>query len=165
MKQIRDASFEDAFELLYPRAAETALWLLGDPDAAEAVATEALARTLADWDTVRHLAHRDAWVLRVTTKLALDALPGRRLLAHRIALVDAAGASPRRVALWDALRKMPRRRRELVALRHIAGLTDDEIAHSLEISPRVVEATMARGMSELRTRLGKTDREVPIDLR
>ena len=64
--------FEEAFDLLFPRAFRLARRILGDAAAAEDVAAEALARAYAQWSRVSALPHRDAWVLRVATNLAMD---------------------------------------------------------------------------------------------
>ena len=41
-------------------------------------------------------------------------------------------------ALWDTVRRLPKRERELVALRYLAGLTETEIASTLGIAPGTV---------------------------
>src|SRR5688572_3065942 len=76
----RDESFEEAFDLLFPRARRLAYRMLGDAAAAEDVAAEALARAYANWGKLRDLAHRDGWVLRVATNLAVDSTRKRRAL-------------------------------------------------------------------------------------
>jgi DNA-directed RNA polymerase specialized sigma24 family protein len=68
-----DAEFDEAYGPLFLRAATLAYRLLGDRASAEDVAAEALARTYARWSRLEGLAYRDAWVLRVTTNLAIDA--------------------------------------------------------------------------------------------
>jgi DNA-directed RNA polymerase specialized sigma24 family protein len=110
------------------------------------VAAEAMARAFADWDSIQHLAHRDAWVLRVTTDLAFDASRRRPHFPR----LKAARKAREATALGAALRSLPRRQREVVALRHAAALTDEEIARALEIPPATVVARMDRGMAVLR---------------
>jgi RNA polymerase sigma-70 factor (ECF subfamily) len=64
-------------------------------------------------------------------------------------------APPERVApevdhgLWDAVRSLPKRERELVALRYVGGLTEPEIAASLGIAV----GTVSRGLHDARSRL------------
>ena len=53
------------------------------------------------------------------------------------------------VALWDTVRSLPRRERELIALRYVAGLTERQIATTLGIAP----GTVARGLHDARARL------------
>lgn len=162
MREItRDPSFEAAFHDLYPRALRSVRRLLGDDAAAEDAAAEALARAYADWPRVQALAHRDAWVLRVAVNLALDALRRQTKVSVRPSSpVDAEEVATIRVALWAALRSLPRRQREIIVLRHIAGLSDEEIARSLNISPLTVKTHMTRGLAALRKRLAVSEEEV-----
>lgn len=165
MQQLkRDPTFEAAFHDLYPRAVRSAQRLLGDTAAAEDVAAEALARTFAEWPRVQFLPYREAWVLRVTLNLALDTVRKKVPFVRPAPAIDAEEVATLRVALWAALKSLPRRQREIVVLRHIAGLTDAEIAESLEISPLTVKTHMARGIAALRKRLGTRDEEVVIEL-
>ena len=53
------------------------------------------------------------------------------------------------VALWDTVRALPKRERELIALRYVAGLTEIQIATTLDIAP----GTVARGLHDARTHL------------
>ncbi len=53
------------------------------------------------------------------------------------------------VALWETIRSLPKRERELIALRYVARLTEPEIASTLGIAP----GTVARGLHDARERL------------
>ena len=163
-QKLRDESFEAAFHDLYPRAIRSAQRLLGDSAAAEDVAAEALARAFAEWPRIQYLPYREAWVLRVALNLALDTVRRKVPVVRPMPAVDTEDVATLRVALWAALKTLPRRQREIVVLRHIAGLTDAEIAESLEISPLTVKTHMARGIAALRKRLGVGDEEVVIEL-
>src|SRR5258706_14042127 len=75
MNAVESASgFDEAFETLYPQARSLARRLLPTLSDAEDAAAEAMARALARWDRVGGLPDRPAWVLRVTTNVALDLL-------------------------------------------------------------------------------------------
>src|SRR3954452_10045832 len=108
----RDAAFEDSFRELYPRAFGLAYRMLGNRGAAEDVAAETMAKALVRWD------HLDpervaGWVLRVTANGAIDVLrrKGRTLVPG---VVDLEDTTTLRLALAEALRKLPRRQREAV---------------------------------------------------
>ena len=68
------------------------------------------------------------------------------------------------MALWAALRSLPKRQREIVVLRYIGGLTDEEVASSLAISPLTVKTHMTRGLTALRKRLSVRDEEVVLGI-
>lgn len=162
---VRVDSFEVAFQDLYPRAIRTVQRLLGVRSQAEDIASEALARAFAEWPSIEHLRHRDAWVLRVAMNLALDSLRRRVPFLRPPAPIDASEVATLRVALWAALRSLPKRQREIIVLRFIAGLGDDEVAQSLNISPLTVKKHRTRGLSTLRKKLSIDDEEALLELR
>lgn len=156
----RNDAFDAFFRARYPRAVGVAHRILGSRTAAEDVAAEAMARAYADWRTVGGLPHRDGWVLRVATNLALDATRRRRVHIETPAGIDPADIATDRVELARAMRSLPRRQREIVALRHLAGFSESEIADVLGLAPGTVKAHGHRGITALRARLGADDRAV-----
>jgi RNA polymerase sigma factor (sigma-70 family) len=150
--------FDDAFRALVPTVRQLTWRILGDADAAEDATAEAFIRALVRWPQVRGLPHRDAWILRVATNVSLDALRRRRREA-RVVLsaprpVDAADAALR-LDLAAALAGLPRRQREVVVLRHLAGLTEAEVGAALGVSVNTVKTHGTRGLDALRQRLGR----------
>jgi DNA-directed RNA polymerase specialized sigma24 family protein len=104
--------FDAVFQDLFVQAYRVARRIVGEPSAAEDVAAEALSRAYAHWPKVRRLPYRDAWVMRVTTNLALDV--ARRRPPHvgweRAEAHDDATAT--RLALVEALSLLSTRQRE-----------------------------------------------------
>ncbi|MBV8160838.1 MAG: sigma-70 family RNA polymerase sigma factor [Acidimicrobiia bacterium] len=149
-----DGSFEAAYRELFPRAATLAYRLLGQRAAAEDVAAEAMARTYAHWRQVSRLPHRDAWVLRVATNLAIDASRRRRVPPGLQEPLDVEEAATVRIALVAALESLPRRQRQVVALRYLSGLREDEVATALGVSTSTASTHLRRGLDALRGRLG-----------
>jgi RNA polymerase sigma-70 factor (ECF subfamily) len=160
MPTTANSSFEDAFDELFPRCYRLAFRLLGHVEAAEDVAAEALARAFARWSHVGDLGYRDAWVLRVTTNLALDVLRCRPLEMADPTRRDAEADLDLGLVLARALRSMPRRQRQVIVLRYLADLPSDEVARTLRISPGTVKVHIHRGLQTLRARLGPTFPEV-----
>jgi len=154
-----DESFDGMFHELYPRAVRLARRILGDTAPAEDVAAEALARAFASWPKLRELPYRDAWVLRVTSNLAIDAARRRQPRITPEQPIDLEETTAVRVALVAALRALPRRQRDVIALRYLAGLSEVEIAASLDISLGTVKTHIHRGVAGLRRRLGDTFQE------
>lgn len=151
-----DASFDEWFHHLFPRAVLLGERMLGSRQAAEDVAAEACARAFASWPKVRSLAHRDAWVLRVTANLAIDATRHRRFSLPPVSplVPDADDITVLRLALLEALRALPRRQREAVALRYLSGLSEADVAAALGVSTGAVKSHIHRGVRGLRSRLG-----------
>ncbi len=148
-----DAQFEAAFDGLFISSRRLARRLLGDSAAAEDAAAESLARTYARWSQVADLPHRDAWVLRVTTNVALDML--RRRKPAPVPRLDDQfeDVTAQRMTLAAALRELPRRQREVIVLRFLAGLKEPEIAAALGIGGGTVKTHLSRALGRLKTTL------------
>jgi RNA polymerase sigma-70 factor (sigma-E family) len=67
---------------------------------------------------------------------------------------DAAVDRARRGAVLAALRALPRRQREVLALRYYLDLSEAEIAETLGISRGAVKSHASRGVAGLRSQLG-----------
>lgn len=158
----RDESFEAVFDDLFGRARRVAYRILGDRGSAEDVAAEALARAYARWSTVRDLPYRDAWVLRVATNLAIDITRKRRVELVPVPPGDIGDATAIRMALVAALRALPRRQREAIALRYLGGLSEREVADALHVSPGTVKTHLHRGIAALRAQLGADTEELDL---
>jgi RNA polymerase sigma factor (sigma-70 family) len=151
------ANFEREFDGLFLRAFRLAYRLLSDTAAAEDVAAEACARAFASWTRIGKLPYREAWVLRVASNLAIDAIRRRgRSFSTGDAPQDMEDGVALRLALGVALRELPRRQRETVVLRHVAGLKESEVADALGVSKGSVKTHASRGLASLRARLGAT---------
>jgi RNA polymerase sigma factor (sigma-70 family) len=142
--------FEDAFPDLLRIALGAATRILGQGAAAEDVAAEALARLWIRWAKVAHLHHRDAWLVRVTTNLALDQVKRREPRVQGGTFPDAADAVVVRDSVARALARLPRRQREVIVLRHLYDLSVLETARALRISPNSVKRHQQRGLATVR---------------
>jgi RNA polymerase sigma factor (sigma-70 family) len=149
------SSFDAAFERLYPRARIMAFRILGDVGRSEEIASEALARAYARWSKLATVDYVDAWVLRVTINLAIDVTRRRTPPVPAPAPGDpAAELTVLRLALVEALRSLPPRQREAIALRYLADLRETDVAEALGISLGAVKTHVHRGLGALRQRLG-----------
>lgn len=169
-------AFDLAFDELFGRAYRLAYRIVGSGPEAEDVAAEALARACSDWARVSRMEHRDAWVLRVATNLAMDHVRGPRGKVDAVAPVeitdDPTERLTLRLTLVDALRTLPTRQREALALRYFGDLTDGEIAKALGISTGTAKTHVHRGLAALRKHFAddmvqrlRTDQEERMRLR
>lgn len=71
---------------------------------------------------------------------------------------DAAGAAADRDVLATALRRLPRRQREVIVLRYYCDLDAAEIGALLRIGPSAVRSTMSRGLAALALTMGEDAR-------
>lgn len=145
--------FEAVFDELASIAYRVGYRLLGDRAAAEDIAQEALARALVRWRRVE--GHAVPWVIRVSTNLALDRLRGSSRAVVRQPPEQVADDDPERSALRLTLARqlaaLPRRQREVVALRYLADLTEVQVAAALGLSQGSVKRHTGRGLAALRS--------------
>jgi RNA polymerase sigma-70 factor, ECF subfamily len=102
-----------------------------------------------------------AWLLRIARNAALDhlrrsrALPLDELAARRSA---ATGQDPdASAALRDAFGTLPNQQRVVLFLRHVLGLSPDEIAHELGRTQASVNGLQHRGRGALKAALRRAD--------
>ena len=155
---------------LAPGVLRLATSLLGDRAEAEDVTQEAMIRLwkiAPDWRQGE--ARVSTWLWRVTSNLCTDRLRRRRNVAlddiaepgdERPGAVSSILDRQRAKSLSVALQKLPNRQRTAVALRHLEGLSNPEIAEAMETSVEAVESLTARGMRGLRTQLLKRRKEL-----
>lgn len=159
---------------LLPRVLAQAVRMLADRAEAEDVAQEAMMRLwriAPDWRTGE--AEVSTWLYRVTANLCTDRLRKRRRTAPLEAAPepeDAAPSAPQRMqdglrmtALSQALADLPERQAQAVALRHLEGLSNPEIAAAMDISVRSVESLTARGKRALAAILAPRRAELGYD--
>jgi RNA polymerase sigma-70 factor (ECF subfamily) len=149
---------------------------VGDPLQAEELTAEAFARAFAHWRKLkRHPAPR-AWIVRVALNTHVSWWRKRRREVHwhslvpahvRTANVSGAELHVRGTAgdlapdsrldfdgpAMSALRALPRRQREVIALRIILDLDTHATAEALGISPKTVAVHFSRATAALRATL------------
>lgn len=109
------------------------------------------------------MASPGGWVMRVATNLAIDIVRRRRFTCTTTAegkagVVD----SDTRIALRELLHRLPRRQRDVLALRYLADLPEAEIASVLGISRGAVKRHASRGIAQLRWRMNDSERGVSV---
>jgi DNA-directed RNA polymerase specialized sigma24 family protein len=127
--------------------------VVGDRDLAEEQVAEAYARAWASWGKVRRHAAPRAWVVR--TALNLGVSWWRRFqrevpLAEHDAAVPAGTGDGVDPTLIAALRRLPARQREVLALRIFLDLDTQTTAKVIGIAPGTVMAHLSRAVAALR---------------
>ena len=137
--------------------------MLGETGDAEEVTQEAMLRlwkVAPQWKPGK--AKVSTWLWRVASNLCID-----RLRAQSTISIDSIDepedglpsvdekllSNDRAAALSQALEKLPPRQRAAVALRHLEGLSNKEIAELLGTSIDAVESLIARGILALKSQL------------
>ena len=136
----------------------TVLVSVGDLDTAQELVAEAFARACASWRTVGRHPAPAAWVVRTALNANISRWrrrgrevpvpdPGMVTDLPAISAASAGSVDPRIMA---ALRRLPARQRQVVALRLILDLDTNGTAEMLGITPNTVMAHMARALAALR---------------
>ena len=153
------ATFDAFFRREHPRLVALAVMLTGDLRLAEDLAQEALLRAYRDWDRIREYDLPAAWVRRVLLNLATSA--GRRGQRERraLALVPTPDTDPSRAEddglcgdgprFWAAVRALPRRQAEVIALFYVEDLSVSQIAVVLACAEGTVKSHLHRGRAAL----------------
>lgn len=150
--------FDEAFPAIYRGALAAAQRVLHDEHAADDIAVEACYRATRHWSDIADYAR--PWTVRVATNLAIDATRrSRRTARFRDRPRSVPAPTSDRVDLVEALRGLPQRQREVVALRYLGDLSESETAKVLGIAPGTVKIHAHRGLAALRAQLESIDLE------
>ena len=151
----------DLFRSEGARLVSLARFFVDDRTAAEDLVQEAFIRLSRNASRIRDHERSAAYLRSIVINLARDHnRRGLVSLRHRPpALPDepsaeeTATASESRAEVVAALRDLPRRQRDCVALRYYLDLSVDEIATTLGVSPNSVKTHLQRGLRSLATTL------------
>jgi RNA polymerase sigma-70 factor (ECF subfamily) len=149
-----DQGFAEFFRTCLPVVTRTLTALTGDTRAVEDIAQDALVIARHRWHDIRTYDKPEAWVLKVAIRLMRRWQQRNQYETPLVAVVDVVEQAPEVEAVHSALRELSPRHREVVALHHLLGYPDSEIASVLVVSESTVRTHLTRGRAELRRILG-----------
>lgn len=151
--------FESFYRREYPRLAALARVLTG-PIGAEDHAQEAMLVAFRRWREVSQLADPAMWVRRVCVNIATSGV--RRRAAEARALLRLgrrreirSDPVPSDEDFWAAVRALPRRQAQVVALYYLFDLAIADVAATLNISEGSVKTHLSRARVSLAVVLGE----------
>jgi RNA polymerase sigma-70 factor, ECF subfamily len=153
-------SFSRFYRSEYRAVVALAYALTGRAAVAEELAQDAFLVTHRNWARVSAYDIPAAFVRRVAANMAVSF--ARRLAAEARALARLAARSPKWSApleppdadFWRSVRSLPRRQAQVLALRYLEDLPDEEIARILGCSLATVRVHLHNGRLALAGRLG-----------
>jgi RNA polymerase sigma-70 factor (ECF subfamily) len=138
--------FRALYELEFPRVFRAVYLLSGDRQLAEDASQEAFARALFRWRRLASHPAPAAWVTTTALNVA------RRQLRRRpeLPLADpAAGGGEDRLAVVEAIRALPSRQQEAVALHYLLDMTVAETATAMGVDEGTVKTHLSRAREAL----------------
>lgn len=150
--------FDAYYSRVYGRVLTVSLAVTGDRRSAEDLTQEAFLAALEQWDRVSGLDEPIAWVCRVVVNRSVSLVRRRivearslaRLRGRRHLDLELPSSS---VEFWEAVRRLPRRQREVVALFYVADLPVTEVADAIGCAEGTVKAHLHAARRSLATEL------------
>jgi RNA polymerase sigma-70 factor, ECF subfamily len=161
-----DSADFDAFYSATVRRVVVYLYVAGgDRGDAQDIAQEAFARAWQHWAKVGGYDDPEAWVRTVAWRLMANRWRGvRRWVAARARMgppVEVTGGpSPDRVAVVDALQRLPKAQRQAIALHYLLDMSVGDIAATTGVPAGTVKAQLSRARTALARLLGDHDQEI-----
>ena len=160
---------DDAVEQLYAahwrQLVRLSVLLVRDTGTAEEIVQDAFVAMHGRWSRLRDPEKALAYLRQAVVNRSRSALRHRKVVDRHVIregglasfhAPDAEAATleaARRDAVLDAMRRLPQRQREVLALRYYLELSEAEIASTLGISSGAVKSHASRGAAALRTHL------------
>ncbi|KAA0236057.1 MAG: hypothetical protein JJLCMIEE_00721 [Acidimicrobiales bacterium] len=152
-------SFDSFYRSELQRVVAVVYALTGSRPAAEDLAHDAFIKAHKRWEEVSTYDRPGAWVRKVATNLALSRF--RRLSAERRALARLGPSpeltfdlDPADAEFWQAVRGLPKRQAQVVALFYLEDRTVREVSDILDIAEGTVRTQLHRGRKALAHKLG-----------
>ncbi len=161
-----DTAVEELYAAHYRRLVRLSVLLVRDVETAEEVVQDSFVAMHDRWRRLRDPDHGLAYLRQAVVNRSRSELRHRGVQAkHADTAATSTGplhqerpgadedaiASERRAAVLDALRTLPDRQREVLALRYYLDLSEADIASTLGISPGAVKTHASRGVAALRS--------------
>lgn len=162
--RMRTASQDEFFEYYYPRLVRFLTAQASNTEWAEDVAADAVVIAMDNWDTLLVIERPDSWLFKVAVRM----LRRREARAREQCYLDedlaSSGGDLLIAAACDnwvsdhldlvaAMRSLPRRQCEVIALHYLADYSVAEIAEILGVDQGTVKSHLCRGRESLRRAL------------
>ena len=154
-----DLELAQRAEEMKGRLYRTALLYLGGEAAALDAVDEAVYRAFLSHRKLRQPEHFATWITRILINVCNDELRRRKREPAMAELPETAAEQFDALPLRDAVERLPRELRAVVALRYFSGYTLAETAEALDIPPGTVSSRQRKALALLRLELddGKED--------
>lgn len=154
-----DAAVESLYATHYRRLVRLSVLLVHDVETAEEVVQDSFVAMHGRWRSLREPEKGLAYLRQTVVNRSRSVLRRRGIQAryvppvapHRSGADEDVLVAERRAAVLQALRELPGRQREVLALRYYLDLSEADIAETLGISRGAVKSHASRGAAALRS--------------
>ena len=147
-------SFDGWYRECHPSLVAALTVVAGDASLGRDAADEALVRAYERWTRVQTMSSPAAWTYAVGVNL-LRRRARRTALEARVARRAERPVAPPelRPEVWEAVRRLPPRQREAIALRYVLDLSEAGVADAMRVSVGTASATLAAARRALAAEL------------
>lgn len=151
------------FEAFYERELKSVIGLAyalsGSRSAAEDLAQDAFLAAHKSWDRIGRYDKPEAWVRRVVANMSVSLFRRKVREAQALARMNVPGMvlpglPEEDEEFWKAVRALPKRQSQAIALYYLEDLSVAEIAEILDCAQGTVKAHLHKGRAKLASRLG-----------
>lgn len=161
---IVEEPFRESFDTFYRVEIRSVVGLAyalsGSRSAAEDLAQDGFVAAYRHWERISSFDDPGAWVRRVVANRAVSAFRRRSAEVKALFRMHEPNFTleelPRESDLvWEEVRRLPKRQRQVIALRYMDGQKVSQIGRILECSDNTVNTHLKRAKQTLAERLGK----------
>ena len=155
-------TFESFFAADYDQVVGLVFVLCGRRAVAEEVAQDAFVQAYRRWSVVSGYDDPGAWVRRVAVNLATSTLRRRTREARAMARLAARRTAPAELVVanetfWEAVRRLPKRQAQCIALHYLEDRSVADVAALLDIAEATVRVHLHQGRAALAAVLGEEE--------
>ena len=158
--------FAEFYRREYLAVVGLAYAITGDRTVAEDITQDAFIAAHKRWDRIGRYDAPGAWIRRVATNGAISRRRRVRSeskalgrVAENLQRVKTAELSAETTELWEAVRELPKRQAQTIALMYLEGYTVPEVARILGCRTTTAKTHLKRAKQKLSHRLGVTEED------
>ena len=153
------SDFDTFVRTTYPGLVGVATALTGTVPDAEDMVQDTMLKAFVRWDRVQFYEHPQGWAHRVLVNRCVGWWRRKRTEARYLARLRreeavSDGPSAEALVFWGAVRRLPVRHQQVVALYYAADLTVDDVARVLTVPAGTVRSDLTRARAALTNLLG-----------
>ena len=148
------SDFDTFARASYPGLIGVATALTGRVEDAEDLVQDTMLAGFTRWDRIRRYEHPQGWAHRVLVNRCRGWWRRRRtrerhLATARVERTSQPGPSAEIIAFWQAVRRLPERHQQVIALHYAADLSVDEVSSVLDVPSGTVRSDLTRARAAL----------------